>query len=298
MRALHVFAALACFGTCSWSGGAASLRGTRLQRSSTPQSRWELDSESAVARGVLQLRAKGAARLRGGGYHDLVGHHDLPEPDVNLIPPRYPPPPELFREANRDQEGEAAVAAAEAALVEERFDEARRLHQVDQPHISWSLLVQCSRILRTKQSRSEFLKGSLQVAARRFTEKWVVSQYVGQLDDLENRIDATEVVATPHAFCSATQVPPSKCVCILCGRHRNKPPNFQGASHGAHAHVLPASLQEALRLAAELALIPPVVEQPLPFWSISQHLNLTEPQVQALEGWIGRCRRLCSESCT
>jgi len=43
-----------------------------------------------------------------------------------------------------------------------------------------------------------------------------------------------------------------------------------------------------LRLAAELALIPPVVVQPPPFWSISQHLNLTEPQVQALEGWTGR----------
>ncbi|KAJ1480508.1 hypothetical protein T484DRAFT_1956397 [Baffinella frigidus] len=192
MRSLLLFAALACFGNCSWSGGATSLRDTRP---SAPGGK--LDSASAVARGVLQLRAKGVARLRGGGYHDL------PEPDVNLVPPKYPPP-ESFREHCRDREGEASLAAAESALAEGRFDEARRLHQV---------------------------------AARRFTEQWVVSLYIIQLDALEASIDATE---------------------------------------------------EALRLAAELALIPPVVVQPPPFWSISQHLNLTEPQVQALEGWTGR----------
>jgi hypothetical protein len=49
-------------------------------------------------------------------------------------------------------------------------------------------------------------------------------------------------------------------------------------------------LQEAQKLAQEEALRPPPVELPPPFWTASLHLNLTEPQVRALEGWIGESR--------
>jgi hypothetical protein len=124
MKVVLLFSALVLYGSSSWTGGEATLRDVRLRRSHSASSGWADLRPSMVPAGLrIRLHEGAHIRLRGGCQDEL------PEPDVNHVREKRTLSAEELEEL-RDAEGEAAMAAAQAALGEGRFDEARRLHQV------------------------------------------------------------------------------------------------------------------------------------------------------------------------
>lgn len=193
-------------------------------------------------------RGGGALRLRGGnGWR----HPDGREPDfVDLAPDRLPPPPdEDFQKAFGSPEGDQAIALAQKVRICS-FSEREAFSSGG--FDNWCLQA-------LEAGDEEEARRQHEVACDRLTATGGISAKLDELFAIEDGIG----------------VPSPSCL-LLCLRVVRLTACYARLCAG---WLIGNRTLEQERLAAESAW--------RPFWTVSQHLNLTEEQVGAIEGWIG-----------